>query len=293
MPTQLIEEIRVALHAGRAIPYLGSGVLELAGADCPLPSTPLALVGRLTAKVGVPAKIRNNLTAAAQFIENFKHRQTVKKAMTEAFGHAVTPTALHQYLAALPVLPLLVHAWYDDLPQRALQGRGDWAMAQGVSQSEHFGNWVHWFSSDDAQSSASGMPGADAARLEVPVAMSTLLYQPLGSVAPAANYLVSDTNFVEVLTEIDIQTPIPAEVQKLRIDRHFLFLGCRFSTQLERIFARQIMKRSSAHHWAVIPGELTRNEQRFLTEQGIERVDISLEDFVARLTDGISEVDAA
>jgi hypothetical protein len=73
----------------------------------------------------------------------------------------------------------------------------------------------------------------------------TLLYQPLGSVAPAANFLVSDSDFVEVLTEIDIQTPIPQAVQQLRTNRGFLFLGCRFSTQLERIFAHQIIKRSS------------------------------------------------
>lgn len=280
MSTQTIEEIHAALHAGRAIPYLGSGVLELAGAECPLPATPLALVGRLTAKVSVPGKIRNNLTAAAQFIENFKHRQTVSRAMIEAFGHAVPPTALHNYLAALPALPLLVHAWYDDLPQRALQTRDDWVMVQGVSQAEHFGNWVHWFTTAGARMGASA-------------SMSTLLYQPLGSVAPAANFLVSDSDFVEVLTEIDIQTPIPEAVQQLRVDRHFLFLGCRFSTQIERIFARQIMKRSSARHWAVIPGELTRNEQRFLSEQGIERLDMSLEDFIAWLTTGALGLAAA
>ncbi|MBI5460669.1 MAG: SIR2 family protein [Gammaproteobacteria bacterium] len=280
MSTHIIEEIRAALHAGRAIPYLGAGVLELAGAECPVPATPLALVGRLTAKASVPGKIRNNLTAAAQFIENFKHRKTVSRAMTEAFGHAVPPTVLHDYLATLPTLPLLVHAWYDDLPQRALQAsdeRGDdWAMVQGVSQAEHFGNWVHWFATDGAR-----MDHMD--RQDIPASAATLLYQPLGSIAPAANFLVSDSDFVEVLTEIDIQTPIPEAVQQLRIDRHFLFLGCRFSTQLERIFARQIMKRSSGRHWAVIPGELTRNERRFLEDQGIERVDLPLGEFVAQL----------
>ena len=77
------------------------------------------------------------------------------------------------------------------------------------------------------------------------------------------------------------------------MDRQFLFLGCRFSTQIDRIFARQIMKRSSARHWAVIPGELTRNEQRFLAGQGIERLNMSLEDFVARLTAGVPGMAAA
>ena len=110
-----------------------------------------------------------------------------------------------------------------------------------------------------------------------------MLYQPLGSVWPARNYLVSDSDFVEVLTEIDIQTPIPEPVQHLRRDRSFLFLGCRFSTQLERLFARQIMKRSSEKHWAVLPEEPTRNEARFLAQYNIERLAMPLQEFVAAL----------
>jgi hypothetical protein len=110
-----------------------------------------------------------------------------------------------------------------------------------------------------------------------------MLYQPLGSVWPARNYLVSDSDFVEVLTEIDIQTPIPEAVQQLRRDRSFLFLGCRFSTQLERMFARQIMKRSSEKHWAVLPEEPTRNEARFLAQYNIERLAMPLPEFVAAL----------
>jgi hypothetical protein len=146
-------------------------------------------------------------------------------------------------------------------------------MVQGVSQAEHFGTWVHYFAPD-------GTPvTADRAR------WPTLLYQPFGSIAPAANYLVSDSDFVEVLTEIDIQTPIPDAVVALRAGRRFLFLGCRFATQLDRIFARQIMKRSSSAHWAVFTGEPTRNEARFMAELGIERVEVSLEEFLAAVSD--------
>jgi hypothetical protein len=62
-----------------------------------------------------------------------------------------------------------------------------------------------------------------------------------------------------------------------------LFLGCRFSTQLERSFAHQIMKRSSDRHWAVLPEQPTRNELRFLAQHGIERIAMPLESFVAEL----------
>jgi hypothetical protein len=119
-----------------------------------------------------------------------------------------------------------------------------------------------------------------------------LLYQPLGSAAPAANFLVSDSDFVEVLTEIDIQTPIPDAVKNIRTGRHFLFLGCRFATQLERNFAYQISKRSSDRHWAVLPETPTRNEARFIAQHGIERIAMPLAAFVAELVAGQRSVAA-
>ncbi len=271
MEARAIEEIVARLESGGVVPYLGPGVLALAGQNCPLPASPEELVGRLTAKASVPHKIRKNLTAAAQFLENFKHRRTVKTAMTEAFRSSVAPTALHRLLADVPELPLVVHAWYDDLPQKALSSRNSWGVVQGVSQAEHFGEWVHYFSAGGAQ-----VPAEYAD-------WDTLLYQPLGSVSPAENFLVSDSDYVEVLTEIDIQTPIPVAVQRLRAGRNFLFLGCRFAMQLDRLFARQIMKRSSAKHWAVLPEQPTKNEARFLAEQNIERIDLPLSAFLDEL----------
>ena len=189
------------------------------------------------------------------------------------------PTPLHRFLAAQPALPLIVHAWYDDLPQKALAGKGRWGMAQGVSQAQHFGEWVHYFSGETLARAGQ----ADAADWR------TLLYQPLGSVSPAANYLVSDSDFVEVLTEIDIQTPIPEAVINIRKNRHFLFLGCRFSTQLERIFAHQIVKRSSDRHWAILPETPTRNEARFLAQHNIERIPLPLAALTGLLAGGADE----
>ncbi|HUW98753.1 MAG TPA: SIR2 family protein [Acidiferrobacter sp.] len=267
-------ELLRAFTAGRVIPYIGPGVLAT-DPNCPLPITPEDLVARLTAKATVPHKIRGNLTAAAQFIENFKHRKTVSTFMTEAFAIPATPTALHRRLAAMSDLPLIVHAWYDDLAQQALRGRTDWGLIQGVSQAEHYGSWTHYFHHDGSKAEA-----ADAEH------WATLLYEPIGSVRPASNFLVSDSDFVEVLTEIDIQTPIPARVQELRRDRHILFLGCRFTTQVERTFARQIMKRSSDKHWAVLPENMTRNEARFLGEQQIEPLVMDLAAFTTMFWGG-------
>jgi hypothetical protein len=274
---QLLNVIHTGLVNGRVIPYLGPGVLNLADAPSPLPVAGSVLVTKLTAKASVPHKIRNNLTAAAQFIENFKHRKSVVASMKQAFSPPMAPTVLHRYLAILPSLPLWVHTWYDDLPQQALnESRRPWGTVQGVSQAEHFGQWVHYFDAD-------GSRRADLGASSMEDVWPTLLYQPLGSVSPAANFLVSDSDFVEVLTEIDIQTPIPKIVQHLRGGRAFLFLGCRFNTQLERIFAQQIIKRSADRHYAVLPEAPTKNELRFLELHRIQRIAAPLNEWVAAL----------
>lgn len=267
-PSQLAAE----LSSGRIIPYLGPEVLALAP-EAELPSTPAALVELITAKVTVPHKIRNNLTAASQYVENFKHRKTLVAQLQEAFKPEPKPTVLHDFLATIDGLPLIVDVWYDSTMAKALEGRSDFGEVQGVSRAEYFGDWVHYFYANHERAEESDAAG-----------WKTLLYKPLGSIAPASNFIISDSDYVEVLTEIDIQTPIPEKVQAIRSGRQFLFLGCRFSNQLERSYARQIMKRSSDRHFAVLPGELTRNEKRFLGEQNIERIDMPLADFVAEFT---------
>mgnify|MGYP001178305654 CR=1 FL=1 len=274
MSSATLTQIRAGLESGRIIPYLGPEVLNLE-ADVAVPGSPELLVDLITAKVTVPLKIKKNLTAASQYIENFKHRKTLVGFMGDAFQGKPAPTYLHRYLAAMPrTLPLIVDVWYDSTMATALQGKKSCGQIQGVSRAEHFNEWVHYYRAD-------GTP----AKPEEAAQWATVLYKPLGSIAPDKNFIVSDSDYVEVLTEIDIQTPIPQVVQQLRTDRSFLFLGCRFRNQLERSFARQIMKRSSDKHWAVLEDEPTRNEARFLSEQNIEMIRMPLAEFAEQLTE--------
>ena len=266
----LPDSVAAGLKAGSLAPYLGAGMLALCpGATPPAQAPDLAMF--LSGRASVPGKIRNRLTATAQFIENFKHRKTLVKLMDEAFATTAVPSPLHHWLAALAG-PLIVDTWYDDTTGAALAAAGrSFMQVQGLSQSEHFGTWFGWYD-------ATGALRPD------PAPGATVFYKPWGGHSPAANYLISDSDFVEVLTEIDIQTPIPPVVQTMRADLGFVFLGCRFNDQLPRAFARQIMKRSKGPHFAVLADEPTRMEARFLAEQGITRIAMTLAQVAAALT---------
>ena len=272
MSPETVREIAKLLTDGAIVPYLGPAVPRLNEKNAALPASAFELAQHLGASVTLPSKVRANLTGAAQYIESFKHRKTLNAAVSEAFAKSAEPAGIHRLLFQELCVPLVLHAWYDDLPQRALAARTDWVMLQGISQAEHRGAWFHTFASNGAPAS-----------LEDAAATPTVLYQPLGSVTPARNYLVSDSDFVEMLTEIDIQTPIPEIVQRRRAGCGFLFLGCRFDNQIERQLARQISKRSSDRHWAVLADEPTRNEARFLAEFGIQRIAMQPADFEGKL----------
>jgi hypothetical protein len=261
---QLVRELAGRLRAGEIVPYIGPGVAQLSSPSIPL--TPEDLAAFFGTKVALPRRAKGNAWASAQHIESFKHRSTVTALMVEAFAAPVTPTPLHVFLASLP-LPLIVDTWYDGAFRAALAARSDWGEVQGNTRAGIGED--RWYRFYDAAGEESSRAAADN--------WKTILYKPHGSVTPAKNFLISDADYVEVLTEIDIQTPIPDAVKDRRAQRGFLFLGCRFHDQMLRTYARQISKRSAAPHYAVVdPEKLTLNERRFLATEGIIPISLTL-----------------
>jgi hypothetical protein len=270
---QTLASLRGDLVADRLIPYLGPGLLAL-GAPA-VPTSPEAVAVALQKKVPVPGRIRGNMWSVAQYIESHRHRRTLGKLMAGIFAAEPAPTAFHRFLAGLP-LSLVVDSWYDGTLAAAYgaSGRTDVADIQGMSRAGiGEDRWYRAWRSD-------GTPHPD------PASARTVLYTPHGGIRPAGDVLVSDSDYVEVLTEIDIQTPIPDIVQERRQARGFLCLGCRFDDQMLRTYARQIKKRSTGPHHAVADAAaLTGNELRFLAAEEITLIDLPLADAIAMLSD--------
>ncbi len=262
-----------AVATGRMIPYLGAGI---AGLTEGVPASPAALCALIEAEVRVPRRASGNLWSAAQFVESRRFRATLNDIVARAFAPGQGKSnAVQRALAALRP-PMIVDTWYDDGLLAALAGQTGWGWVQGVSRN---GEWIEIWTRAYAPDGTERPEGPDPE-------WGTLVYKPHGLARKGSSFLMSDSDYVEVLTEIDIQTPVPAEVRTRRSGRGFLFLGCRFDDQMLRIFARQIAKRSGGGHVAVIEGQLTRMEMRFLDEIGITRLDLP----VAAIAEALSVV---
>lgn len=268
-----LREVRERLMSSSLAPYLGPAVSrsgeQPAGYD--------QLAEHFGKKVALPKRARGNPWASAQFIESQKLRATVTRLMSEAFAAPVAASPLQRYLAGL-ALPLIVDTWYDSAMRIALASRSDWAEIQGISRAGIAEN--RWYR-------AYGPEGAELS-LESAAERQTLLYKPHGSAAPAHNYLISDADYVEVLTEIDIQTPIPEAVRARRSNLGFVYLGCRFHDQLLRNYARQIAKRSAGPHFALVDPRqgMTRNEAKLFQELGVRVLVAPWADAFQQLAEG-------
>jgi hypothetical protein len=237
-PRRLIEGLR-GRHAWR--PTSARRCWPVRQARRP-PADPLALARQLTAKVSVPGKIKNRLTAAAQFIENFKHRKTLVKGMDEAFATGAAPSPLH-------------HGWRGcgAADRRHLVRRHDAPRAWRPARRS---TGPRCRACRRANTSAPGPAGTTPPGRRSPTRSPapTLLYKPWGG-ACAGGQLPHLRQRLRRGADRDRHPdadPAPGCSSAART-LGFVFLGCRFNDQLPRAFARQIMKRSAGPHYAVLP----------------------------------------
>jgi hypothetical protein len=271
---ETLSALRIEVESGWLIPYLGPAVLEV-GPATTVPLTTAELAMQLHARAPVTAALRGNMWGTAQFIEQRRHRKTLISFMSDIFKTPVAPGPVHNWLATLKA-PLIVDTWYDGALAAAFRdsGRTDFGEVQGVTRAmENRDIWTKCYDASGTQVPESAADG-----------WTTVLYKPHGSVAPAQNFLIADSDYVEVLTEIDIQTPIPDVIKERRRKRGFLFLGCRFDDQMLRTYARQIIKRSGGQSYVVVSQAPTRMEARFFAELGLEPLELELPDAIAALT---------
>lgn len=271
-----LESILSALGEGSLVPYLGAGAL--AGVVNPangqaIPADSESLILAMNNGQPMAPKLMYEFPRAAMNVELKRGRAALAKFLDRTYRDTAWSTsALHTWLAAQN-LPYLVDTNRDTLMQQAYAGRPH-TLIVGVAR----------ISAAAFRFKLSHYDGSAYRPIDQEAVDSTLpvLFKPLGTPLPESNYIASDADFVDYITELMGGFAIPGFLKRMRQGRRYLLLGIRLNRDTERMVLSDIMfgAAQAPAGWAMIPNANDK-EKRFLDKLGLELVEADAADFLA------------
>ncbi|MBI5937332.1 MAG: SIR2 family protein [Betaproteobacteria bacterium] len=266
--------ILAGLGEDTVVPYLGAGALAgvvdtQSGRAMPADSESLILA--MNNGQPMAPKLMYEFPRAAMHVELKRGRSTLMKFLNATYGNTDwSQSALHNWLAEQK-LPYIVDTNRDLLLQKA------WAttphtLIVGVARIGGTDFRFKLFQHDGTSYRAIDQEAVNAS---LPV-----LFKPLGTPQPEPNYIASDADFVDYLTELMGGFGIPAFVKRMRQGKRYLLLGMRLTRDTERMVLSDIVfGADKPSGWALIPNANDK-EKRYLDKIGFELVEADVADFL-------------
>ena len=265
MTPQLRHTLIAGLHDGSIIPYLGAGVLadvRDAATGAPIPADSDSLIIAMNGGKPMAAKLMYEFPRAAMNVELKRGRSTVSKFLTRTYGEtAWTRGAVHDWLKAIRA-PYVIDINRDTQLQDSYADTPH-TVVVGIARlgGSDFRYKLYFWDGASYQPSAA----VDASR--------PILYKPMGTPRPVPNYIASDADYVDFITELMGGFSIPPEVKALRQGKRYLTLGLRLNRDTERmVLSDVIYGAAQPAGWALI-AEPTDKERRFCKKQGLELIE--------------------
>ncbi len=265
MDPELISRLRAGLASGRIVPYLGAGVLadaRHATDDTPMPADSDALILAMNGGRPMSPKLMYEFPRAAMNVELKRGRAAVNRFLTKLYGEtAWTRAAMHDWLAALrPPYVIDINRdtqlqdTYADTPHTLIVGV---ARLGGGDLRYRLHAW-------------------DGTRYMPVTAIDPtlpILFKPMGTPRPVANYIASDADYVDYITELMGGFAVPPEIKALRKGKQYLLMGLRLNRDTERMVLADLIYDADPHAgWALI-AEPTEKERRFCARLGLTLIE--------------------
>lgn len=267
--------ILTGLNEGTVVPYLGAGALAgvvdtQSGRAMPADSESLILA--MNNGQPMAPKLMYEFPRAAMHVELKRGRSTLAKFLNATYGDtAWSASALHNWLAGRK-LPYIVDTNRDLLLQKA------WASTPHtlIVGTARLGGTEYRFKLFHHDGTGYRAIDQEAVNASLPV-----LFKPLGTPQPEPNYIASDADFVDYITELMGGFAIPGFVKRMRQGKRYVLLGMRLTRDTERMVLSDIVfGADKPSGWALIPNANDK-EKRFLDKLGFELVEADVADFMA------------
>ena len=267
--------ILAGLGEGTVVPYLGAGALAgvvdtQSGKAIPADSESLILA--MNNGQPMAPKLMYEFPRAAMHVELKRGRSTLQKFLDATYRDtAWSGSALHSWLAAQK-LPYVVDSNRDTLMQKAMANTPH-TLIVGVAR---IGGTEYRFKLFQYDGSSYRAIEQEAVNGSLPV-----LFKPLGTPLPESNYIASDADFVDYITELMGGFAIPGFVKRMRQGKRYVLMGMRLTRDTERMVLSDIIfGADKPSGWALIPNA-TDKEKRYLDKIGIELVEADVADFLS------------
>ncbi|MBK8119400.1 MAG: SIR2 family protein [Sulfuritalea sp.] len=266
--TELLNQWQAGLADGSIVPYLGPGVLADVRSTADgraMPATSDQLILAMNKGQPMAPKLMYEFALAAMNIELKRGRSTVTRFLDATYGDPHwTRAALHDWLAAI-VPPYVIDINRDTQLQDSYAARPH-LLVLGCARIGGTDYRFKLFASDGTAYTAIRPEDAEPG---LPV-----LFKPMGSPRPQSNYIASDADYVDYITELMGGFAVPSFVKARRKGKRYLLLGMRLNRDSERMVLSDLIYDAAQEPagWALI-AEPTDKERRFCRKQGLELVE--------------------
>jgi hypothetical protein len=103
----------------------------------------------------------------------------------------------------------------------------------------------------------------------------------MGTPKPEANYIASDADYVDYITELMGGFSIPPVVKELRKGKRYLLLGLRLNRDTERMVMADIIYAAAQPVGWVLIQQPSDKERRFCKKLGLELIEADVFDLIA------------
>lgn len=272
MTPELHQKLLAGLKDGSIVPYLGPGVLadvKNVASGAPIPADSDSLIYAMNDGKPMSPKLMYEFPRAAMNVELKRGRSAVTKFLTRTYGEtAWTRAAVHDWLQA--ICPHYVIDINRDTQLQDSYAGVPHNLIVGIARigGTDFRYKLYFWDGAAYQPTTEINPG-------IPV-----LFKPMGTPKPEANYIASDADYVDFITELMGGFSIPPAVKEMRKGKQYLLIGMRLNRDTERmVMADMIYSAAEPAGWVFISAP-TEKEKRYCKKVGLEIIDADIFEFI-------------
>lgn len=255
------------LEDGSIVPYIGAGTLTGVTEKTtgnPIPADSDSLILAMNDGKPMAPRLMYEFPRAAMNLENKKGRKFIERFLTETYGNKTwTTSAFHQWLTERDVPYIIdinrdtqIQNMWADRPHLLIVGVARIAGTDFRYQIyQYFGGEYRKVTAEEADTS-------------LPV-----LFKPMGTPRPEPNFIASDADYVDYITELMGGFAIPSFIKEKRVGKQYLFMGLRMNRDTERmVLSDMIYASGEPAGWVLLPNPNDK-EKRYCAKKNLEIID--------------------